>query len=306
MSNISIYKPEPIPETVTDKLSRSENSVAVVSLPTDSNPRISEMAGQQIAGIISKITIKAAIRLGSKARDREEQQILNMELNSDLMKFPMLTEREIMKALENGLDGLYKTRPDELVLFTPSNFVQWVRAYIEQTKKPVMKKVAQLIQQERDQEWIVPDSEKLKMSFEFFKTIFKRVLDGEHYQDYGNVLYAFLEKIGFLILDSADKWKAIDMAKLQLVVEARENKDAVIQRNAIQNAMELIQKAETEKPDDAIITIAKRILISQKLQAYKAMPEEEQTELLEAISDRVDYLCIELKDPEQFSEEPEQ
>ncbi|WP_342088039.1 hypothetical protein [Dyadobacter sp. OTU695] len=301
MSNITIQQQaSDLRDIAAGKLTRTESGVAAVAIPAENNPRISDMGGAQISRIIAAITLKAAVRLGSKARDAEEQKIINRELNNDLMKFPMMTEREIMAALENGLDGMYLKKPEDPVIFSPSNFVQWIRAYIEQTKKPVMKKVAQLVQQQNSEEWDAPESEKLKMSHDFFLTIMKRVLDGEAYEDYGNVVYSFLEKIGFLPLSAEDKWKAMDMAKLKIIAEAREIKDPIVQRTSVKNAMELIEKAQTEKPDDAIISMAKRILISNKLASFKNMPVEEQTDLLEAIQTRVEYLCIELKNPEQY------
>lgn len=296
MSNLSLFKQQTVPDQVASQLSRVEKNIAVVSFPTEENPRICQMNGEQIAKIIASIMMKAATRLGSKPKDLKEQQILNMELNGDLMKFPNLTEREIMKALENGLDGVYLKRPDDPVIFNLSNFVQWVRAYIEETKKPVMKKIAQLAHQVKDEEWSAPEHEQLKMSLEFFRNIMRRVLDGEIYEDYGNVVYNFLHRIGFMIVTDQDKWRAIDMAKLRILAEAKDGKDIAAQRNAIQKAMEMIARAETQKPDEAIISMAKRILVAQKNEAFVSMPEEEQGLMLEAIQDRVDSICAELQD----------
>ncbi|MET7253438.1 hypothetical protein [Dyadobacter fermentans] len=307
MSSLTLFnKPEPLPDQVAGKLSRTEKSIAALTVANENNPRISEMDGKQIAGIITAIVMKAAIRLGSRARDAEEQRMINTELNRDLvMKLSGFTEREIMMALENGLDGMYLRKPDDPIIFNPSNFVQWCRAFVEQTKKPVMKKAAQLLHQQKDAEFTAPDSEKLKMSHEFFLSIMKRVLDGEAYEDYGNVIYNFLEKIEFLGFGTTDKWRAMDQAKLRMIAEARENKDLNAQKSAVKNALELISKAENEKPDEQIVSMAKRILVSEKFAAYKNMPEDEQSMLLESIAERVEYLCIELKDPEQYNPDEE-
>lgn len=306
MSNLTLFnKPEHLPEEVAGKLSRTENNIAALAVPGESNPRIAEMSGKQIGDIITAIVLKAAVRLSSRARDAEEQKIINAELNRDLvLKLPTFTEREIMMALENGLDGMYLRKPDDPIIFNPSNFIQWCRAFVEQTKKPVMKKALQLVQQQKDEEWTAPESEKLKMSHEFFLSIMRRVLDGEAFEDWGNRVYDFLDKIGFMLVTPADKWKAIDMAKLKLIAEAREIKDAIAQKSAIQKAMEMIGKEEGQ-PDEAIKSAAKRILVSQKLRAYKEMPEDEQTALLESIAERVDYMCIELKEPEQYNPDEE-
>lgn len=307
MSNLPVQKSTAIPSVISTALSRSEKRTLSAFMVQENNPRICEMDGNQITNIIMTILAKAATRLGSKPKDLEDQMILERELNSDLvLKFPTLTEREIMIALENGLDGMYKVKPEDPVIFNPSNFVQWVRAFVEQTKKPVMKKVAQLAQQAKNQEWQVPESEQLKMSLDYFKGIMKRTLDGEQYEDFGNVLYAFLDKIGFMEVGKVDKWKAIDMAKLLVVAEAKEREGLMEQRKAVQKALESLQRAELEGPDEVIISAAKRILVRNKLQTYKEMPEEDQTMLLESINERVEYMCIELKNPEQYNEDPEQ
>lgn len=307
MSAITLFNnSKELPGEVSGKLTVSENSVAGVTIASEANPRIEQMDVDQIGRIVTAITMKAAVRLGSRARDLQDQQMINSEINRDLvLKFSTKTEQEIMMALENGLDGLYLRKPDDPIIFNPSNFAQWVRAFETQTKRPVMAKISSMAAPS-EQEWTAPESEKLKMSHEFFLGIMRRVLDGEVFEDWGNRVYDFLDKIGFMLVAPADKWKAIDMAKLKLIAEAREIKDAIAQRTAVQKAMEMIGKeGDQPTPQEAIISAAKRILVSQKLNAYKTMPEDEQTMLLESIADRVEYMCIELKEPEQYSPDEE-
>ncbi|MBO9613402.1 MAG: hypothetical protein J7619_11935 [Dyadobacter sp.] len=297
MNKLITSQPATFRSVAEEKLTRTENAIVRASSASENNPRLSEMNGQQIPMIITAIMLKAATRLGSRPKDPQEQAILSRELNHDLMKFPGLTEREIMTALENGLDGLYLKRPDDPVIFTPSNFVQWIRAYIEETKKPVMKKLAQHAQQVKPDEWIIPDSEQLKMSHEFFLSIMKRVLDGGSYEDYGNVLYRFLEKVDQLVFDSEDKWKAMDTAKLELLEEARQSRDLVNARSAVESTMEMIQRAENGSREEAIVSMAKRILIREQLDFYRLFSEQELTDLFDAIKEKVEYLCIELATP---------
>lgn len=295
-----------VPEEVSEKLTVSESNVAAVAVSSEGNPRIGDMDTKQIARIVTAITLKSAARLGSKAKDLQDQKLINAELNRDLvLKFPTKTEREIMLALENGLDGLYLRKPDDPIIFNPSNFAQWVRAFEVQTKRPVMAKISSM-SPPKDVEWQIPESEQLKMSLDYFKSILKRTLDGEAYEDFGNVLYAFLDKIGFMLVPAEDKWKALDMAKLHVIAEAKEREGLMEQRKAVQKALESLQRAETEGPDEVIISTAKRILISQKLQAFKAMPVDEQADMIEAVEERVDYMCIELKNPEQYAGAPQQ
>lgn len=292
-------------DQVRGQLTRTEASITISAIASERNPRVSEMDENTLLQVVTRIFAKVAIRLGRKpVEDAEEEEANQRELGFDLVsKFPMLTEREIMLGLENGLDGVYKTKPEEVVYFTHSNFVQWIRAYIKQTKQPVMKKVTQLMQQAKDVEVIIPESQKLRQSHEFFLSIIKRTLDGGEYEDYGNPVYEFLEKIKFIQAEDAEEWKlrrwrALDMARLRILAEAKDGKGSTVQ-----NAMEAIGKEEAGPISEQTISMAKRILVNQKLEAFKLMPVEEQAATLKTIADRVDYMCIELKNPEQYAQQ---
>lgn len=297
-------------DQVRGQLTRTEASITISAIASEKNPRVSEMDENTLLQVVTRIFAKVALRLGRKpVEDAEEEEANQRELGFDLVsKFPMLTEREIMLGLENGLDGVYKTKPEEVVYFTHSNFVQWIRAYIKQTKQPVMKKVTQLMQQAKDVEVVIPESQKLKQSHEFFLSIIKRTLDGGTYEDYGNPVYDFLDKIKFMEHPDAVEWRkmrwqALDMAKLKIIAEAREVKDPIAQRSAVQKALDFIGKEEECGISEQTISMAKRILVTQKLEAFKVMPLEEQTATLKTIADRVEYMCIELKNPEQYSQQ---
>lgn len=301
MSNLTLFKQ---PDSLDLKLTRTENLVASAIIASEVNPRICDMTESQMARIVTTICVKAAIRLGSRPKDEEEQGFISMEINSDLVrKFPKLTEKEILRALENGLDGVYKRKPEDPIIFTPSNFVQWVRYYVEETKRPVMKKVAQIAQQMPSEEETISEPEQLKMSLESFLDTFRRVLDGKTYEDYGNVVYSFLDRIGFMRVSVEEKWKAIDMAKLRMIAEAKETKGLLQMQQAVKGAMEQLDRMEKEGPDEFVKSIAKKILVSQKLKEYSEMEVEDQTSLLESIKERVEYMCIELAEPETYQQE---
>jgi hypothetical protein len=59
----------------------------------------------------------------------------------DIKSFGHLSIDEINLALKRGLNGEYNSAGNDVIFFSPSNFVQWVRKFIEQ-KNEVMRKVA--------------------------------------------------------------------------------------------------------------------------------------------------------------------
>ncbi|MCF0074015.1 hypothetical protein LZD49_26270 [Dyadobacter sp. CY261] len=304
MNNLTVIKNDGMPAYASGKLTRSECGTAMSSFASIENPRISSMGGPQIAKIISAIGLKVAVRLGRKPIEEEEQDLIDMEINRDLIKkFPTLTEREVMEALENGLDGEYQRRPEDPIIFTPSNFVQWIKAYIAQTKTPVQKKLARLAQDQKDDEWIIPESERLKVSHEFFLSVVKRVLAGEDYEDWGNSVYTFLDNIGFMVVQKEDKWKAFEFAKRQMMKDALESPDVAVRKSEVRRVSQLVSQSDLGYQGNEIIDRARRLLVTQRLADLIEMYEEDQTAYLELVAERVEYLCIDLKSPEQYNQQ---
>lgn len=290
----------------TSQLSRTEMKVLKASISGEDNLRMNEMDSFGLIRVVTRILAKASIRLGRKpSEDEEEEEAYQRELSLDLVdKFESYTEREIMLALENGLDGVYKTRPEEVVYFTHSNFVQWLRAYKPKTKEPIMAKVASM-KPLTPEEAVVSDSERLKSSHQNFLSIIKRVLDGGEYEDWGNPIYSFLEKIDFLAVKKAEYDKAYEFAKRQMKLEALDTPDLSKRKTDIKRVADLIDKSDVGEYVVDIHDKAKRLLVDTKLVAFLDMPEDEQAALLESISERVEYMCIELKNPEQYSPDEE-
>ncbi|WP_138481659.1 hypothetical protein [Dyadobacter bucti] len=262
MSNLTIRDAfeNTVPEQVARKLSQSEISIVSASLTADKNPKICQMTSEQMARMIPSIVLKASTRLGSKPKDEDEQKVINRELNGDLMKFPNLTSSEIFRALENGLDGQY-TAQGQPVIFTPSNFVQWIKAYIEETKKPVMKKLAQLSHQvEEVRELTVEEEFASKLSA--LKLALERSgPDGPGFQDYGGIVYSLLNDFDYLNLTKEQKWGYMFKANQIMLQDAIDAKDS----GKIRSMSELLKSTKSGVKDESVISTAQRLIVHDKL-----------------------------------------
>jgi hypothetical protein len=143
---------------VTEKLTVSEREIFALSLPTEDNLKIKDTDLLTLAETISN-TVN--IRLGLKPREKPDEIIFLNTIERDCSKFPGLTSGEILKALEMGLDGVFN--PDKDIFFNSSVFVKWIRAYIEDTKKPVISKHSQLVHQNKGPEHVPTDAERKKL-----------------------------------------------------------------------------------------------------------------------------------------------
>lgn len=103
--------------------------------------RLANLDEEAKLNIVGKIFLTAKSRLGLNTTSKEDEMILRDVLLEDLEQFKGLTEVEILSALKSGLNGEYLGKNESSVFFNSSNFVQWVKKYIEQ-KAEVMKKVA--------------------------------------------------------------------------------------------------------------------------------------------------------------------
>jgi hypothetical protein len=79
----------------------------------------------------------------------------------DIKSFGYLSIDEINLALKRGLNGDYNSQGNDVIFFSPSNFVQWIKKFIEQ-KNEVMRKVAnaKVVEPEKP----IPSDADLKMA----------------------------------------------------------------------------------------------------------------------------------------------
>jgi len=118
-------------------LSRSEKDV----VESQTSLKISSLTNQDLMNLAMRAISLAKIKLGSKPLPDDEHKALVLVLMEDIKSFGYLSIDEINLALKRGLNGDYNSQGNDVIFFSPSNFVQWIKKFIEQ-KNEVMRKVA--------------------------------------------------------------------------------------------------------------------------------------------------------------------
>ena len=109
--------------------------------------------------IASQIWAIAKMKLSLRSENQNEDMAQIMILTDDLELFGNLTKDEIMIGLKMGLNGEFLNK-DQQVFFNSSNFVQWIRKYIER-KQLELAELAKLPKMETIKP--VPSDQELKM-----------------------------------------------------------------------------------------------------------------------------------------------
>ena len=104
--------------------------------------KIVSLTDQDLMNVAMRSISLAKIKLGSKPLPDAEHKALVLVLMEDIKYFGQLSIDEINLALKRGLNGDYNSAGNDIVFFSPSNFVQWIKKFQEQ-KREVMKIVRQ-------------------------------------------------------------------------------------------------------------------------------------------------------------------
>jgi hypothetical protein len=88
------------------------------------------MLPSQKTELASQIWAIAKMKLSLRSENQNEDMAQIVILTDDLELFGNLTKDEIMIGLKMGLNGEFLNK-DQQVFFNSSNFVQWIRKYIE-------------------------------------------------------------------------------------------------------------------------------------------------------------------------------
>jgi hypothetical protein len=185
---------------VSQKLSLKEQDTVLLSKTSGINSRVRDSIQLDLA---LKIYGIVKIRLGYKAKDFVEEKAIVQVLEADLNKFPNLTEGEVLKALEMGIDGHFN--PDKDIFFTSSLFVKWLRAY-QVYKEPIMAKHAKLADKAELPAPEISRDERIATAAEIANGYAKIRRERPEYRvDGGGQLYANLEDLGIHAASLAEK-----------------------------------------------------------------------------------------------------
>lgn len=288
MANITVrdaFK-NTIPEEVAQKLTPSEIEVVKASLAANNNPKISSLSGELVERLVSTIILKCSTRLGLKPKEDVNEQIaLQRELNKDVLKFPNATATEILTGLENGLDGKY-TKKDQPVIFNPSNFVQWIKSYMEEIK-PVKAKLAQLNHQHIEE---IPVPSEYETLVSRFKILCDACIDmketGKTYQDFGATVYSLLTQFEYIKPVLAD---SIEMkrAATKVLDEAKSTANS----HQIKKVAEIYDKVWGGQMEDSVFAVATRSVVAAKMKDICLGEEDDILDFLANVKEKIkDYI----------------
>lgn len=193
-----------IPEVLI-KLNGAESEIVNLATVTPYNLKVKEADPLTLAMKVSS-TVNA--RLGYNARKDEEEDAFLMIIEADIKKFPDLTENEIMKALDMGIDGHFVSEKDKDkdVFFNSAKFVRWIHAYIAKFRSQAMSKYLQLQHQIIAPEPIPADDDLKRLAIENANIYAdKRTIDKHHRVHGASGLYINLERFGIYEMPLEEK-----------------------------------------------------------------------------------------------------
>lgn len=251
---------------LVEKLTAPEQKIFELTIATDQNPKIKNHGAT--IDLAFKVHNIAAIRLGLKPKKVAELDILLQVLENDINRFPELTEQEILHALDSGLNGDFN--PDGKIIFSSAQFVIWIKAYIEQQKKPVIKKSAQVVQQIPTQT-VEPSIEIQIVNAANIVNLYilHRQRNPDHRVLYASGLYENLERLGIYTASNEEKIKIFENV-LKVHRPATKDEAQSLARSACYNAFigQLVDFEKWLDESGQIIDLAEAIEIekNRKLQ----------------------------------------
>lgn len=277
---ITKYSPQAI-----ERLHANEARIIHFSVPTKENPRIDELNEKQMLSAISAIQVKAKVKLGHTSSDKgklateSEQQVISEDL---VDKFPSLTVRELYMAVDNGLDGNYQNCQKENIFFNPSNLVKWIRAYIDEIKRPAIVK-ADIAQDRVDKEAI---KEEIGGEYERMVNIYKRLVntlaDIEEgripMEDYGGWIYDFLLQFDLIQPVEAGSIE-MEAAALQMLDQGM----ATGNRGDINMARRFTESVKEGKMEEPVFALARRRQVAKRLQEIGKWEADDILDFLESL-----------------------
>jgi hypothetical protein len=118
------------------KFSRSESEVVEATKAK----LISSCSDEELIHLASKLISAVKFKLGLNTVNNIEEEVQIEMLVLDLRDFNHLTISEVSLALKRGLNGEYLNPNENQVYFNSSNFVIWIKKYL-QSKTDTMKKI---------------------------------------------------------------------------------------------------------------------------------------------------------------------
>lgn len=149
--------------------------------------KVDESADLEVLIAISEGISQAIFNLGHQAKnDSEYKQLCNTVFTKVRHRFAMLTLDEIKLACEYGAEGVY----GEVMGVNVIQILKWLNGFKADLKRHNAKKELLLAQEVKEEPKEVTEEKSIEIALNAFET-YKRK---GNYDDYGNIIYDFLER----------------------------------------------------------------------------------------------------------------
>jgi hypothetical protein len=210
---------------------------------------------------VSAILLKANANIGGKkilADNADFQIMLNNTLELIAEKWKYITLGELSNAVLYGSIGEYKKEQETLYL-SVANINGWIKAYIDTTKTPVMRKFVNQYEESKPKE-VSPEELELIMQ-RGLKEKIKQFNETGDCDDFGNVCYNYLDKKGLIKFTAEQKKEFMKQAENQIRQENNwKTEQNFSRKNEIMKYLELLEKGQ--KIDEVVI-LAKKIALKE-------------------------------------------
>ncbi len=193
-------------------LNKLEESIVLAS----KGVRVFHMEEKDFKNFITTSITMALFDLG-QSMQTQDRQLLESRLREDLKKyFGKYTSEEIKKAIEMGVRGEFKTKPEDVIFISVRGINDWIKKYGTQTKIEAMKKVRILEEKMEKEKGELDKENRIKEANEIATQdlilAFASFKDGGGIYDPLNVLYDHLDRKGLVRLSNQRKTEIYNQA----------------------------------------------------------------------------------------------
>lgn len=178
--------------------------------------RLFHMEEKELKNLILTTMTMALFDLG-QSMATSDRQVLESRLKDDLIKYyGKYTDQEFRKAVELGVRGEFKVKPEDVIFISVKGINDWLKKYGNGLKVEAMKK-NRILDEKKEKEMEEQNIEEKKKEseriiIEDLKSSYIIFKDGGAVNDPLNVLYDYLDKNGLVRLSLDRKKKIYDQA----------------------------------------------------------------------------------------------
>jgi len=184
----------------------SENDISIYQ--AKNGIKIKDLKANELNKEASQIWFYIKLKWGLKSNNEEEEKASVASIQNDIMSKPMLTTQEVIKCLNNAMNGDY----GESAFFSSARFRSWMQKYYDESRI-IAGKVQLAIDAQNEKPKPPPTGEELKAeAIKIANSYISKVSDAENkeevYQWAGglNHLYDIANRFGLIKLTNERKW----------------------------------------------------------------------------------------------------